>query len=144
MKNFALNIILIFALALTACSKNDLCTPSDAVGKLVLDFSAQKGGTKGGSVSFEDKVSHIDLYMFSKASQSAQPIFFRHFRLGLNSQSSGSVVLEQVTLEELKELGIFNIYAIANSAVSESDIASYVAGDFTVEKLAVGSYREVF
>lgn len=136
MKNIAINILLIFALAFAACSKNDLSIPSGSEGKLVLDFSAGKGGTRAGNGSFEDMVSHIDLYMFSKASQDAEPVFFRHFRLDLNSQSSGSVALEQVSLEVLKQVGIFNIYAVANSSISETTIASHIAQGFTVEKLS--------
>ena len=137
MKNIAINIFLIFVLAITACNKNDMYSPLDADGKLVLDFSAQKEKTKADvKTSFESIVNHLDIYMFSKSSETDPAIFFRHFRINVNSTSGGSVILNDVSLEELKDKGIFNIYAIANSNIKESDIAAVATSDFTVEKLS--------
>ena len=111
-------IYIIFSLAFLLCS----CLNKEEVpntDNLVLNFSLQdniavKGTKADDAVTFENRVTHLDVFFFDGTNNNK----IHYQRINADGNPSGEKIIDGITLAELKEIGSVKIYIAANSKLS--------------------------
>lgn len=111
----------IFSIGFLLCS----CMEKEDFGVshgLMLDFSLEgNASTKADEdipVSFEDKVTHLDVFFFGNDEKK-----FHYERIITDGNPSGEKAITGITLTQLKEKGSVKIYVVANSKLPVGNLS---------------------